>query len=273
MKAQFSQKISEERKAVMQAVAQVTAAEVTYLGAPSFAYEAGHWHIDRAGVLTSPVFGMDSDGLAFSAEVMGALAEQGFAAEGPLTVTVFPGEYDAAHLQNIRAILSSKATLLRHALGIQEAPDAALAEGEVLIKLDLGGGFVFPFYPAGATPAGILAALQFSGRVCMQAASQARVRTKDTPVENEKYAMRCFLLRIGMIGGEYATTRKELLRRLSGNSSFKMAPAGDNSAGQAPDAESSIDAVDSLEEALADTAFIHSVHALAARESEVRDDG
>jgi len=227
MKAQFSQKMSGERRAVIQAVAQAAAAEVKYLGAPSFAYGAGRWHIDRAGTLTSPVLDMDSGDPAFCADLMGALARQGFAAEGPLTVTVFPDEYDAAHLQNIRAILSGKATLLRHALGIQEAPGAVLAEGEALSKPGLDGGFVFPFYPPGATSAGILAALQFSGRVCLQAALQARVRTKDAPVENEKYAMRCFLLRIGMIGGEYAAARKELLRRLSGSSSFKTAPVGD----------------------------------------------
>ena len=39
--------------------------------------------------------------------------------------------------------------------------------------------------------------------------------------DNEKYAFRCFLLRLGFIGSEYKAERKILLRNLSGNSTFK----------------------------------------------------
>ena len=38
---------------------------------------------------------------------------------------------------------------------------------------------------------------------------------------NEKYAFRCFLLRLGFIGSEYKKERKILLQNLSGNSSWK----------------------------------------------------
>jgi hypothetical protein len=40
-------------------------------------------------------------------------------------------------------------------------------------------------------------------------------------LENEKYAFRCFLLRLGFIGAEYKTTRKLLLSSLAGNASYK----------------------------------------------------
>ena len=39
--------------------------------------------------------------------------------------------------------------------------------------------------------------------------------------DNEKYAFRCFLLRLGFIGAEYKTARKILLKNLSGSSAFK----------------------------------------------------
>ena len=39
--------------------------------------------------------------------------------------------------------------------------------------------------------------------------------------DNEKYTFRCFLLRLGIIGAEYKTTRKILLRNLTGNSAFR----------------------------------------------------
>jgi CRISPR/Cas system-associated protein endoribonuclease Cas2 len=48
-----------------------------------------------------------------------------------------------------------------------------------------------------------------------------RANSKEKEVENEKYAFRCFLLRLGFIGTEYKTYRKILLRNLEGSSAFK----------------------------------------------------
>ena len=51
--------------------------------------------------------------------------------------------------------------------------------------------------------------------------TQKRVNAAETEVDNEKYAFRCFLLRLGFIGNEYKAERKILLKNLSGNSSWK----------------------------------------------------
>ena len=40
-------------------------------------------------------------------------------------------------------------------------------------------------------------------------------------MESEKYAFRCFLLRLGYIGEEHKAERKILLSRLSGHSAFR----------------------------------------------------
>ena len=40
-------------------------------------------------------------------------------------------------------------------------------------------------------------------------------------MDNEKYAFRCFLLRLGMIGNAYKESRKILLQNLIGSSAFK----------------------------------------------------
>ena len=45
-----------------------------------------------------------------------------------------------------------------------------------------------------------------------------RVSSKLTETDNDKYAFRCFLLRLGFIGKEYKTAREILLRKLTGNS-------------------------------------------------------
>lgn len=41
---------------------------------------------------------------------------------------------------------------------------------------------------------------------------------------NDKYAMRCYLLRLGMIGDEFKTVRKHLLKNLSGNAAWRNDP-------------------------------------------------
>ena len=50
---------------------------------------------------------------------------------------------------------------------------------------------------------------------------QKRISATEKPVDNERYAFRCFLLRLGFIGDEYKTDRKILMRYLPGNSAFK----------------------------------------------------
>ena len=44
---------------------------------------------------------------------------------------------------------------------------------------------------------------------------------KEKETDNDKYAFRCFLLRLGFIGSEYKAERKILLRNLTGSSAFK----------------------------------------------------
>ena len=51
--------------------------------------------------------------------------------------------------------------------------------------------------------------------------NQKRVNATEKEVDNEKYAFRCFLLRLGFIGEMYKKERKILLRNLNGSSAFK----------------------------------------------------
>lgn len=67
----------------------------------------------------------------------------------------------------------------------------------------------------------IAAYTQFISRLCDMARDAKRVSSKPTETDNDKYAFRCFLLRLGFIGKEYKTARKILLRNLTGNSAFR----------------------------------------------------
>ena len=61
----------------------------------------------------------------------------------------------------------------------------------------------------------------FIAALCDMARNQKRITATEKEVENEKYAFRCFLLRLGFIGAEYKEERKILLKNLSGSSAFK----------------------------------------------------
>ena len=54
-----------------------------------------------------------------------------------------------------------------------------------------------------------------------QAIAQQRIQAKTTDADNEKYAMRIWLLRLGMNGPEYKDERKILMQNLSGNCAFR----------------------------------------------------
>lgn len=114
-----------------------------------------------------------------------------------------------ASLDNLKKLVESKATLLKAAFGIDELPIVVDEE-----KVE------FPWFPEPDAEVSA-AAVIFISKLCEMAKNATRVTASDHEVDNPKYAMRCFLLRLGFIGAEYKDARKILLKNLSGNSSWK----------------------------------------------------
>jgi hypothetical protein len=112
-------------------------------------------------------------------------------------------------MENLRRLVASKATLLRKALDTNDLP---IIEHPDRIE--------FGWFRPTDDQAEINAYFQLVQGICEMAQTQKRVTAKERIVENEKYAFRCFLLRIGLIGAEYKSTRSILLRNLAGNSSY-----------------------------------------------------
>ena len=75
--------------------------------------------------------------------------------------------------------------------------------------------------PGDSNPDEMKAYDTFICKLCEMARNQKRINATEKPTDNEKYAFRCFLLRLGFIGAEYKTARKILLKNLSGSSAFK----------------------------------------------------
>ena len=113
-------------------------------------------------------------------------------------------------LQNLDALLLSKGRLIRHAFDIREAT-YTLTDDRI----------TFAWLHGTITDETAKAYAEFISKFCLMARTQKRVTAKEKIVDNEKYAFRCFLLRLGMIGSAYKESRKILLQNLTGSSAFK----------------------------------------------------
>lgn len=69
----------------------------------------------------------------------------------------------------------------------------------------------------------IKAYIQFCLAVALQALSQKKASARKTVTDNEKYAFRCWMLRLGLIGDEFKTCRLHFLKHLEGNSAWRQA--------------------------------------------------
>lgn len=107
-------------------------------------------------------------------------------------------------------LLEAKGALIRKALGVTELP---IEERD--------GKVAFPWFQEQPPEAERKAAIALISHLAAFSKQAKRVTAKAKPVANEKYAFRCFLLRLGFIGKEWKDERKTLLRNLSGSSAFR----------------------------------------------------
>lgn len=126
-------------------------------------------------------------------------------------VISFPkGGFTDDSLANLEKILAAKAGLIKKALGADRVEFDASDEKWV----------AFPWWDQMPPMENATAYSAFIAAVCKLAKNAKRVTAKEAPVESEKYAFRCFLLRLGFIGAEHKTERKILLSKLSGSAAF-----------------------------------------------------
>ena len=215
----------EQRKKMVEIVGRTLGVQPIYCGAPTFAYRVGAFEITRDG---SICFGDEAD----EAEVermRTALREAGFVAEEETEMPTAEAEEEAitddensltislprsflteTALKNLDALLASKGKLIQKAFNIEKA---AYTLTEETIK--------FAWFHGKIAEDTVRAYTDFISKLCEMAQKQKRAVAKEKAVENEKYAFRCFLLRLGMIGDDYKTSRKILLQNLTGSSAFK----------------------------------------------------
>lgn len=131
-------------------------------------------------------------------------------APGKLTIEIPDTGFTPEMRENLKKIVASKATLLKQTL---ETDDLSIVE--------LDGKISFPWFTLHSIDGEADAYNRLIAAICKMAKTQKRVTAVEKPIENAKFTMRLFLIRLGFIGDEYKTARKILLRNLTGNSSWK----------------------------------------------------
>ena len=209
-----------ERKRLVQTISDWLGVPAKYCGAPTFNYEVDYFTIDRNGSLS---FDDRADSEVIE-RLLQHIYDEGFdidqshteeadtETDEPCAVCIsLPRQLFAdGSLENLKALIAAKGNLIKKALGVNDLP-LEITDTKVS----------FPWFPATPTPDEMNAYDTFICKLCEMARSQKRVNATEKPTDNEKYAFRCFLLRLGFIGAEYKTARKILLRNLAGSSAFR----------------------------------------------------
>ena len=145
-------------------------------------------------------------------DIRSELQKAGYTVEDePVTLTIsMPRNFFAEQsMNNLLQLIANKETLLKHALNTESL---AVNECEETVE--------FPWFTVEKDGDGDAYA-KFITMLCEFAKNLKRVVNKPDTSDNEKYAFRCFLLRLGMIGEEYKPVRRVLLRNLTGSSAFR----------------------------------------------------
>ncbi len=232
-----------DRKALAKRISELLNAPVAYAGAPSFAYRVGDAvTVDRDGNLE--VTGDVPEALrAF-------LMEQGWMqpetpVEG-MTVSVAVKDITVVDLKNLTHMLYSKQYLLNRSMGAEtlripkllvdrlkeytpETPEAFTELLDDCRAMDELAGFDFRDgkvsmdipYSAEEQPERWMTYADLLNRMIAAAQDALRVAPTLLTPENEKYAMRGWLLRLGYGGSDLKARRHILMENLKGYAAFR----------------------------------------------------
>ncbi len=207
-----------ERKRLVQTISKWLGCDAKYIGVPSCAYRVDYFTIEKDGSLSFD----DSANSEVVERLLQHIYDEGFDIDQSHTedepeeeihgicISMPRSLFTDSSLENLKAIVSAKSSLIKKALGVDELP-IEMTDTKVS----------FPWFMGEPTPEEVKAYDTFIFKLCEMGRNQKRVSAKEKEVDNEKYAFRCFLLRLGFIGNEYKAERKILLRNMTGSSAFK----------------------------------------------------
>lgn len=223
-----------DRKPFVKAIEDFTGAKAVYKRMPTCAYEVDYFTVTREGNL-------EFDDMSDSEEIeslIDYLAEKGYTAKPQETAETADsqGKTDSKELtekaetspneantgltisipvervntDRLKTLLKTKGGLIKKALGINTTSFEVQTD-----RVD------FAWFDKIPSPDEVKAYSHFISALCKMTVTQNRINSLEREITNEKYAFRCFLLRLGFIGKKYKAERKILLRNLTGSSAFR----------------------------------------------------
>lgn len=219
------------RKELVKDISEIMNEKAEYMRMPTCAYRVGDYTVARDGILTwgedvtdaeSLLQALTARGWNYAIVIDTAVTEE-TQPEYPSTDEEMPdGDAydfcielpeealtDAARV-NLDRIIKSKGKLLRKALGT-----------DTLVYEIADGKIRFPWFHISGSSEEVTAYTQLITALMEMAKNSKRITARERPVDNEKYAFRCFLLRLGFIGNAYKAARRVLMKNLDGNSAFR----------------------------------------------------
>jgi hypothetical protein len=128
-----------------------------------------------------------------------------------LTISLPLENFAPEAIENLKLMVAAKESLIKKALEVDELPINITDEA-----------IEFAWFKADTPAENITAYSQFVTALCQTAQAKKRVTAKAPEAfENEKFAMRVWLIGLNMKGAEFANARKLLMKNLDGNSSWR----------------------------------------------------
>ena len=249
-----------DRKQLVSIITHETGVKATYKGMPSMAYCIDGITIEKDGTMVwdentdAATIQKIIDALAAAGFEGTGETPQPVEAPAPqeaepveLTVSLPLTRHTGASLRNLINLVYTRASLLNKALGTSFRVEQGLTDslqddaciltvesllsaiaayedehGKVLDGITITPEEIsFTSLPETTEPERLRAFTELVAMMNKQAIEQKRVQAKAVNEENEKYALRIWLTRLGMNGPEFKTTRKVLMENLTGHTAFR----------------------------------------------------
>ena len=250
-----------DRKALVQVIGETLGIKPVYMKVPTCAYKIGNITVSRDGemiwdgltdnstirkiidALSSAGYTAAEGDLPEPEDTEESTAEEGT----EVTVSLPVGGHNGATLRNLVNLVFTRAGLINRALGTDLSAEKGLVDAlakeegirtaEDLLRMVAGyekengtalSGIAFKperisfsTLPEDSAAEKIRAFTELVSMMNRQALKQKRIQAKAVNEENEKYALRIWLTRLGMNGPEFKETRRILMENLSGNAAFR----------------------------------------------------
>lgn len=230
---------AQNRKDVVKAISELTGETARYVGPPTFSYQIGTFLVDREGFTETE---NEEEGM----KILNGLREIGLIKRDGkvelINIEVPTAGMDGGHFRNLIFLIHSKQYLINRSFSkeifqiprnlIEELEGTEISDKEQFIHIfrqskdnckgiDFSEGSAVFSLPTENDPEILRAFTELVVMMVKQAREQKRINHKETIVENEKYYMRVWLLRLGFGGTGGKATRRIIMKNLKGHSAFR----------------------------------------------------